>query len=165
MRIFVTGPTGSGKSTLARQLSQRYSLPFHSLDDIHWVRDPRGDQRRPMDEKLALLEQIAGADNWVIEGVQFKWADAALNRADRIVVIDMPAFRNHFQILKRFCKQRLGLENADYRPSLKTLVQIFGWSADYRKYERELLMKKLEPFKPKTMLVNHPRQALGSFSG
>jgi adenylate kinase family enzyme len=162
MRVFVTGPTGSGKSTLSRQLSARYRIPFHSLDDIHWIHHPGGDKRRPMDEKLALLDQIAGTENWVIEGVQFKWADVALERADRIIVIDTSPFRTLFQIMTRFCRQKLGLESASYKPTLKTLFQMFRWSADYRSHERALLVEKLRSFQNKTTFAKDSRQGLAA---
>ena len=117
-----------------------------------------------MDEKLTLLEQIARTENWIIEGVQFKWADVAFDRSDIIIVLDMPMFRNQFQIIKRFCRQLFGAEPADYKPTLKSLVQILKWSADYRNYERDILIRKLEPIKSKTLFAKgggQIRAALG----
>lgn len=162
MRLFVTGPTGSGKSTLSRRLSRHYGLPLHSLDDLHWVRLPGGDQRRGMDEKLEMLERIVADDAWVIEGVQFKWAGAALARADRIIVVDTPRLRTQLQVVKRFVGQSLGLEAADYPPSFASLRRAFGWVSDYYAYERDMLMQALEPFGGKTSLFKGPGAALAT---
>ncbi len=160
MRIFISGPGGGGKSTLARAISSRWNIPLQSLDDIHWIRDPAGDRRRPMDDKLAMLAEVVVRDTWVIEGVQFKWADMALERADHIIVLDTPFLRNQFQIIKRFVRQVRGTEKADYKPTLATLMRIFRWSADYRRYERAMLLTKLEPFGDKAHVVRTMPEAL-----
>lgn len=160
MRIFITGPTGSGKSTLSRRLSELYGMPAYSLDSLHWVPRPGGDERRPFEEKIFLLQELVDGENWIIEGVQFKWADLAISSADVIIVLDIPVARNWWLIIKRFAKQYVGLEAAAYKPGIKTLIRTFRWSADYRSYERKQLMTKLTPFGQKTMIVNSPEQAL-----
>ncbi|MGC1361624.1 MAG: hypothetical protein WA419_12060 [Silvibacterium sp.] len=107
-----------------------------------------------------MLEQVVRTEGWIIDGLQFKWADAVLDRFDRIIVIDMPIFRNKFQIMKRFCKQHFGSEPSDYKPTLKTLAQIFKWSSDYRNHERQLLIRKVERFQSKTVFAKEAVQAL-----
>ncbi|GEM_PF-888597 len=159
VRIFITGPTGSGKSTLSQRLGKFYGIPAHSLDSIHWVPRPGGDERRPLEEKISLLQELVRGESWVIEGVQFKWADLAISSADIIIVLDIPVARNCWLIIKRFVKQYLRVETAAYEPGLKSLVRIFRWNADYRGHERAQLMAKLHPFGSKTTIVNCPDHA------
>lgn len=160
MRIFITGPTGAGKTTLARRLGRRHRIACHALDDLHWVRRPEGDVRRPLEEKLPLLQRIVEGEHWIVEGVQFKWADAALARADHIVVIDAAPWRTTAQIVLRLGRQWLGLEAAAYRPTLARLPRMLAWSRDYHREERVLLLAKLAPFRAKTLLIHHSRARL-----
>lgn len=142
MRLFVTGPTGSGKSTLAAKLAHKAGLPLFPLDDIHWIRHPSGDKRRDPAERVSMLENIVRREAWVVEGVQFKWADGALERADRIIVLDPPRWRNTARILRRFgsrCRSR----EAGGRATLTALLEEMRWSADYYGHERKMLFEKL----------------------
>ena len=160
MRIFIAGPVGGGKTTFARRLSHQLGIASYALDDLHWRRDPAGDQRRPMDEKQALLAALVAQEAWILEGVQFKWLDSAFARADLILVLEPPVFRNLRQILTRFIKQVGGRESANYKPTIGLLVQMLRWNADYRTTERALLLEKLQPFLSKTSLIKHPREGL-----
>ncbi|KFN01751.1 DNA topology modulation protein FlaR [Bacillus clarus] len=153
MKIHITGSTGSGKTTYSKQIAKELNIPRYELDDIHWIRDPKSDTRRPIDEKLALLKEIVIQNDWVIEGVQFKWSDASFEAADVIIVLDVSKIKNRYQIVKRFFKQKLGLENSKYKPSLKALKNMFGWEKDYRTYEKEQLFIKLEPYKEKVYFI------------
>ena len=154
MRLFVTGPTGSGKSTLASKFAHQASLPLFPLDDFHWIRRPNGDVRRDPIERLALLEGLVLRDSWIIEGVQFKWADPAMERAERIVVLDLPRWRNTLRILRRF-SGRLSFQ-AGSRGTLRALMEEMRWSADYYGHERNMLFEKLGRWPGKlTVLHGH----------
>jgi len=100
-------------------------------------------------------------DDWVIEGVQFKWADAALIRADRILVLDLPRWRNWLRILRRFIgRHRSGLP--DTRGSLKALRQEFQWSKDYYGHERKMLFTKLAEWREKVIVTHDSDTALSA---
>lgn len=153
VRVFVTGPTGSGKSTFADKISGAAGLPLHSLDDLHWEKGPSGDRRREPEQRLALLLPLVRQSSWVIEGVQFKWADAALDRADKIMVLDIPRWRNIMRILKRFASRRLASEH-NPRATLAALREELRWSSDYYSHERALLFDKLARYRDKVVEIN-----------
>lgn len=154
MRLFVTGPTGSGKSTLARKLAERAAVPAFALDDIHWIRHADGDRRRDSAERLPMLERISRGDAWIIEGVQFKWADLAMERADWIVILDPPRWRNIVRIMRRFSHRRL---SSDRRGTLKALKDKLRWSADYYGHERAMLFEKVDRWAGKVLVARRPR--------
>lgn len=161
MRLFVTGPTGSGKTTLARNIATQAGIPLYSLDDIHWVRHPNGDQRRNPDERAALLSEVVQQDAWVIEGVQFKWADEAMERAHHIIVLDLPRWRNLIRIGRRFLNRRLS-STRDRRGSVSALREELGWSKDYYGGERKLLFTKLKQWQEKVAVVQDSNDAIYS---
>ena len=156
MRLFVAGPTGSGKSTLASKFAHKAFLPLFALDDIHWVRRPTGDVRRDPVERLALLEEVVRHDAWIIEGVQFKWADPAMERADHIVVLDLPRPQNTMRILCRFVGRRCSSEVGS-RGTLRALMEEMRWSADYYGHERKMLFEKVGRW-PSKLIMLHGRQ-------
>lgn len=158
-RMFVTGPTGSGKTTLARNIATQAGLRLHSLDDIHWVRNPDGDQRRASDERAALLDQVVRQEAWVVEGVQFKWADAAMDRAHHILVLDLPRWRNLSRIVRRFLGRRFS-STPDRRGNITALREEFQWSKDYYESERQLLFTKLKQWQGKVIVARDSRSAL-----
>jgi len=162
-RLFVTGPTGSGKTTIARKIATQANLCLYSLDDIHWVRNQGKDQRRAPDERVALLDQVVQEDAWVIEGVQFKWADAAISRAHHIIVLDLSRGQNLFRIGKRFFTRRFS-GVSDQRGSITALREELAWSKDYYESERELLLKKLKPWEDKVIVAPNSHNALSAIS-
>ena len=86
-RVLVIGMAGSGKSTFSRALSARTGLPVVHLD-LHywkpgWVKPSESDWR----EKQRTL--LAG-DAWIADGNYYETADIPLERADTVVLLDMP---------------------------------------------------------------------------
>ncbi|UFX45596.1 hypothetical protein HAP47_0002365 [Bradyrhizobium sp. 41S5] len=156
MRVFVTGPTGSGKSTFAGRVADGAALPLYSLDDIHWVKQPGGDRRRAPDERLAMLLSLVQQGGWVIEGVQFKWADPALDSADKIVVLDIPRWSNTLRILRRFARRRRASKE-NPRATWTALREELRWSSDYYRYERALLFEKLARYREKVIEIHDER--------
>ncbi|MFH6782810.1 MULTISPECIES: hypothetical protein [Methylobacterium] len=156
MRVFVTGPTGSGKTTLARSLSRHTGLPIHSLDDIHWVPHPGADRRREPAERSAILDRVVQAEAWIIEGVQFKWTDGALERADLFVVLDVPRWRSVARILRRFAGRRLA-SGPNPRGTLTAVREELCWSADYYASERRMLFDKLAGYSGRILIVRSRR--------
>lgn len=158
MRVFVTGPTGSGKSTFAALVAAQAGLPLYAMDDLHWERRPGGDVRRSPADRLALLLPLVAQPAWVIEGVQFKWADPAMLASDCIVVLDIPRWRNAVRVLRRFAaRRRAGRGNP--RASWAALREELAWSRDYYREERALLFEKLRPYRDKLIVIRHKAQA------
>lgn len=152
MRLFVTGPTGSGKSTLAAKLAQRTAVPLFPLDEIHWIRCLSGDRRRDPAERLSMLGEIVQLDAWVIEGVQFRWTDIAMERANRIVILDPPRWRTMARILRRFVNRRR-FSGAGHRGTVKALLEELRWSADYYGHERRMLFDTIGQWSDKIIVV------------
>nr|WP_249210829.1 AAA family ATPase [Acetobacter persici] len=159
VRLFVTGPTGCGKSTLASELAHKASLPVFPLDEMHWVRQPEGDVRRDPAARLAMLDSVVQRDAWIVEGVQFKWADKAMEHATHIVILDIPRWKNNVQIFRRFLGRQCFPRN-NSRGTLQALREELRWSADYYGYERSMLFEKVSRWPDKLTIIRTHKDAI-----
>jgi adenylate kinase family enzyme len=100
-RVAVVGVPGAGKSTLARAIGRRCSLPVTHLD-AHFF-DP-GWKPKPDDEWRATYAELVGRDEWVMDGAFAM--EAALDRDDTIVVLDLRRWRGLLGAVKRNVRQR-----------------------------------------------------------
>ena len=89
-RVVVTGLAGSGKSTLSVALAAKTGLPVIVLD-VHfwkpgWVAPSEAEWRQKQRGLLA-------GDAWIAEGNYYETLDLRLERADSVVVLDLPWWR------------------------------------------------------------------------
>ncbi|MEM1446565.1 MAG: AAA family ATPase [Planctomycetota bacterium] len=141
-RICVIGPCGAGKSTLARRLGEALGLPVVHIDQIQWK---PGWVEAETDERDRRIMEAADAPRWVIDGNYSGTLPHRLSRADTVVVLDLPAWRCRWRVIKRIarhwgrtrpdmvegCRERLDAEflayvwrfHRDERPALLALVR------------------------------------------
>ena len=86
-RVVVTGLAGSGKSTFALALADKTGLPVIHLD-LHfwkpgWVAPSETEWRSKQRAVLA-------GDAWIADGNYHETLDLRVERADTVVVLDMP---------------------------------------------------------------------------
>lgn len=89
--IHIYGASGSGTSTLGRALAEAMGLHFMDTDDYFWLpTDPPFTQKRPMPERLALMQSDIdkAPQGVVISGSLTGWGDplmAQFTHAIRVV--------------------------------------------------------------------------------
>lgn len=91
-RIHITGASGSGTTTLGRAVAAATGALHLDTDDFYWLpTDPPFREKRPIPERLALLEQaFAQADRWVLTGSLISWGDPLIPRFDLVVFLAIP---------------------------------------------------------------------------
>lgn len=127
MRIHIIGPSGSGKSTYAHHISRLLQIPHYDLDDLYWDNAQQNyGTKMPEDKRNRQLHQILLQDTWIIEGIYISWIQESLQRADRIILLDMSLSSCRWRVIKRYLKRKLGFEK-NKRETLKTLVELLRW--------------------------------------
>ena len=97
-RLVLHGVTGSGKSTLARALAAGRDVPRLEGDAVGWL--PGWTQRDP-EEQRALVARFVRQDAWVVDSAWSVWADLVLERADLVVVLDLPRHVSLARLVRR----------------------------------------------------------------
>jgi adenylate kinase family enzyme len=121
-RVVIVGNAGSGKSWLAEWLARVLSVPAIDLDLIHWLPDGYS-AARDQDTAIAMVQDAARADGWVIEGVYGWLAREALPRATALIWLDIDVAECVANLKQR--GQRRGADQASFDALL-------AWAADYR---------------------------------
>jgi adenylate kinase family enzyme len=86
-RVIVTGVAGSGKSTFALALSGKTGLPVIHLDLQFWKPDWLAPSETEWREKQ---REVLDGDAWIADGNYPETLAFRLERADTVVVLDMP---------------------------------------------------------------------------
>lgn len=134
MKIYITGSVSSGKSTLAKNMSEILKIPYQSLDEIVYITDkssPWGDRKRQIEERDNLFYSVIHKPEWIIEDAGRPCFEDGLKRADTIVFLEISEKVRNYRIIKRWIKQRIGVEKCIYNPRYEMLKCMLQWSKDY----------------------------------
>lgn len=86
-RVIVTGLAGAGKSTFSLELAAKTGLPVIHLDLHFWK--PGWVEPSQMEWREKQRRLLAG-DGWIADGNYHETLDLRLERADTVVLLDMP---------------------------------------------------------------------------
>lgn len=151
MKIHIIGCSGSGKSYLAEKLSREYGIEHYDLDDLQWDNHAESyGVKRNADERRALLNDILSKEQWIIEGVYYKWCKQCFADADRIYLLEIPKYKYRYRIVKRFIKRKLGIEKGK-KETVKSLLKLLKWTDSYNQTDMAEIKKILEPYHEKVV--------------
>ncbi|QGM31725.1 AAA family ATPase [Psychrobacillus sp. FSL K6-2843] len=155
MKIYIVGSVGSGKTTLARQLAQHYRIPHFETDNFVWTRNHQGqgDIRNSVEKRDELLKEAVNLDQWIIEGVHIDWTDPGLEASDYIIFLDIPVSIRYFRITKRYARQVLRLEEANYQPTFSIFLKMFQWTSYFEKQMKPEFLTKFSKYEMKVVLL------------
>ncbi|CAM4009459.1 hypothetical protein [Saccharibacillus endophyticus] len=156
-KILIIGIVASGKTTLARQLSVKHGIPWHELDNIVHRRMEEGSRKRTREEQMELIRQIDREGPWIMEGVDRSSYAALYEMADIVIFLDPPLWKRKLRIVRRFAKQKLGLEPAHYKPDRTILKAMFRWTADFER-NRPQFETKLAGYSHKVVTLRTRRE-------
>lgn len=157
MKIYIVGAVSSGKSTLAKKLSKELNIPYTSLDDVVYEVDPSNpcsNTKRTDLERDKLFNSIINDKNWIIEDVGRSCFKDGLKKADKIILLETNKYIRKYRIVKRFMKQKLGIEKCSYEPNFKMLSLMLQWSKDYDS-GKDKLKSKISIYEEKVIILRN----------
>ncbi|MEC0227741.1 AAA family ATPase [Paenibacillus alba] len=158
-KIHIIGSVGSGKTTLARNLSHKTNVPYYELDNVVWKRHKSEDIRRSDEERDECLDRIIRSDRWIIEGAHtHDWVFKSFQNADLIIFLDTPYAIRIIRIIRRFILQKLGIEKANYTPTLNIFMKMFKWNAGFEKQSKPMILNMLRQDNIKSLILKDNRR-------
>ena len=143
MKILIFGIVASGKTTLAKKLSKELNIPYYEGDCIAWGFPGEERYKRTDEEQAEMIDKINENPDWIVEGTYRESQRAFYDYADKIIFLDTPLYVRKYRIVKRFLKQKLGIEKCHYKPDLNMLKAMFKWTKEFEeersKHEERLL--------------------------
>lgn len=150
-KIYIIGPVASGKTTFASNLSKKYNINHYELDKFVW--NDNNKVKRTSNEILGLFKNIMAKKEWIIEDVGRNIFKQGKESAEIIFYIDLPSCKIYFRVIKRWLKQKLKLEKYNYKPTIKSLIDMFNWAhKDICNKDKKL--KELSKYGDKVVIFN-----------
>ncbi|MFC5649507.1 DNA topology modulation protein FlaR [Paenibacillus solisilvae] len=124
--------------------ARKYNIPYFELDNVVWKRHKPGDIRRTDEERDKYLDKIICSESWIIEGAHHhNWVFKSFQSADLIIFLDTPYWKRIIRIIKRFFLQKVGVEQANYTPTIKMFIKMFEWNAGFEKQSKPMILNML----------------------
>ena len=158
MKIHIIGCSGTGKTYFAKRLSNKYNIPHYDLDNIYWDNSSQKyGIKTKVEKRDKLFQNILEKDDWIIEGIYYKWLEQSFKNADIIYILDLPKYIYKFRIIKRFVKRKLKLETAK-KETLKSLLDLLKWTDKFQDEDMKEIIKILEKYKEKVYFVKSKKE-------
>jgi len=120
-------------------------MNYYEIDSIVHD-DNNGGKKRSIEEQNKIIKEINKSDNWIIEGILRENLYYLLEMVDKIIYLDVSKITIYYRILKRYIKQKLKIEKANYKVNINMLINMYNWANKYEKNKKNL-KKLLERYK------------------
>jgi len=156
-RIHIIGGSGAGKTSLAKAYSKFSGIPYTEIDDIFWS-DVGSRLRWSDEERSSLLQSTIGSDQWIVEGVFYKWLTPSFENAEKIIVLNTSKWVRSYRIIKRAFNQLLSGPKS-YRNTLSNHFELIVFNHSYEHIHYAPTLTMLEKFGDKVVICNSYKQA------
>lgn len=129
-KIHIIGGPGSGKTYSSIKLQQELNVVAYGLDHVFWDQSQDSYVRANEELRAKKLNAILSNDNWIVEGVYYKWLDESFQKADIIVILNPPLIKRQWRILKRFLIRKFLL--GDFRKeTFSSFIELWQWNKKF----------------------------------
>ncbi len=139
-KIHIIGGPGSGKTFSSTKLQALTNLNAYDLDKVFWDQNKNAYVRSSEEHRAEKLSQVLSQENWIIEGVYYKWLADSFRDADLIVILNPPVLLRQWRIFKRFLKRKFILGQFR-KESLSSFMEMYLWN---QKYDNDNMVRILD---------------------
>ncbi len=152
MKIAVLGYAGSGKTYLSDYIAKNKNIPVLHLDDIKWDKE-----WKPIDDSV-ILPKVAAfmvKEDWIIDGYYtYLMIDERLQKADKIILLQLPRMTCFFRAVKRTKSRR----QDGYANDMNWWFVRFTLFGCRNKERRNYYAEIAEKYKDKTVVLKTKQQ-------
>ena len=131
MRIYITGASCAGVTTLGQNVATLLGVRQVDVDDYFWMpTDPPFTTKRTPSERVSLIQQKFGDDDWVLTGSCMVWGEALITHVDLIVFVVTPTLTRLERLAARE-KERFGDRIAPGGDMHEIHVAFREWASQY----------------------------------
>ena len=152
MKIAVLGYAGSGKTYLSDYIAKKKNIPVLHLDDIKWDKE-----WKPVDDSVVLpkVADFMAKEDWIIDGYYtYLLIDERLQKADKIILLQLPRMTCFFRAVKRTKSRR----QDGYANDMNWWFIKFTLFGCRNKERRGFYAEIAEKYKDKTVVLKTKRQ-------
>ncbi len=158
--MLILGCGGSGKSTFSLKLAAATGLDLFHLDSLYWK---PGWNHTPAAEWEATVRELIARDSWIIDGSYYGTLDLRLQRADAVILFDLPRVVCIWRVFKRRLQNLRGTNRPGMPEGCPERIywSFLKWVWRYRETNRPLVLDKLAHFSAQGQVftVANSRQA------
>lgn len=139
-KIHIVGGPGSGKTFSSTKLQALTNLNAYDLDKVFWDQNENAYVRSTEKCRTEKLNQVLSQENWIVEGVYYKWLADSFRDADLIVILNPPVLLRQWRIFKRFLKRKFILGQFR-KETLASFIEMFWWN---QKFDNDNMVRILD---------------------
>ncbi|AHV98799.1 AAA family ATPase [Paenibacillus sabinae] len=160
IKIRIIGACGSGKSYIARELSDKYGINHYEMDNLVWDRSAVN-LRFPIEVRDSMLDEIIHNGNWILEGAHYKWGQESFRKADLIFILQPNRYIRNLRVIQRFIKTRMGIEQCNYKQTVKNLYQmLFIYNRGYDQEGMQQILEITKEYEDKRIITRNKQEIL-----
>tara|TARA_R100000935_G_C2762620_1_gene134261 strand:+ start:37 stop:612 length:576 start_codon:yes stop_codon:yes gene_type:complete len=129
-KIHIIGGPGSGKTFSAKKLEKHLGLSAFDLDRVFWDQSQDSYIRASEELRDEKLAEILNNDNWIIEGVYYKWLAESFKCADIIIILSPSVYLRQWRIFKRFLYRKFILLEFK-KETFSSFMEMFWWNQKF----------------------------------
>jgi len=139
-KIHIIGGPGSGKTFSSTKLQALTNLNAYDLDKVFWDQNEKAYVRSSEEYRTEKLNRVLSKEQWIVEGVYYKWLADAFRDADLIVILNPPVLLRQWRIFKRFLKRKFILGQFQ-KESLASFMEMYWWN---QKFDNDNMIRILD---------------------
>lgn len=103
-----------------------------------------------------MLNDITQQEHWIVEGAHYKWGQESFSNAELIVMLTPNSLLRDCRVIGRFIKTRLGIEQWNYKQSLKNLREmLFVYNRGFDREGMQHVLAMTDQFAEKRIIINN----------